>query len=572
MRMGKITALASDVYREYNIPGVPSSLFKEPAKHEIRDLFAQLDGELDRLGNSLFTYGLVADGTSHPLSTVTRFKNQICTGWTLAQWQAAVPQVTSLANEIDRIAIQAFWNDRPNGGRMFLPEGGVMLDAPIRTGLNQHIIIEGAGREVTQIYTLHTGVIWEHGGSGSATAASGVFFARGFRIIPRAAGGTMFWIRFSGAQPHYCLKLEDILQLATDSTNYIGKFCRIWNYNRGAMFRDLAVFGRNFAILGTDAFTFEPNAGADCPPGALNTGSGDTADFHNVMTVGYNYAVCYDYTGFTGSTHLHEEMQAWNLQAYSGVGLLKAVNNNDSYAPSDNFTLVGCGWQGQGPMIEARWVEHLRMRDTLIVNDPSTNAWSGMVLTDCRDVTFETNEFFLFTSSSFGVCGVYGSRTHNVRFVNNTVLNDATNFYEWLYIDSTVPARQVIERGSVFRGTATYTNGKVYDASGGAISETRVKDIVEALPGTAWSWDVRPDGSTVYSNVHTGTTNASGNITVTLPTNLFRSVRTVIGTNGFSGINSPFGVGSTSTTSIEFRYVALTSATSVGFYYEVVGR
>ena len=52
-------------------------------------------------------FGAIGDNTSRPLSTVTEFKGQNTTGWTLAQWQAVFPHVVSLAQTLDWAGIQA---------------------------------------------------------------------------------------------------------------------------------------------------------------------------------------------------------------------------------------------------------------------------------------------------------------------------------------------------------------------------------------------------------------------------------------------------------------------------------
>ena len=73
--------------------------------------------------NPLYRYGFVGDGNPHPLSSVLLFDGRVTAGYTLAQWQALVPQVGSLSDEIDGIAMQAVLNAQTSiiGARIDLP-------------------------------------------------------------------------------------------------------------------------------------------------------------------------------------------------------------------------------------------------------------------------------------------------------------------------------------------------------------------------------------------------------------------------------------------------------------------
>ena len=55
-------------------------------------------------------FGAIGNGVSHQLSTVTSFGTLNTTGFTLGQWQAIFPHVTSLTNELDWCALQAAIN------------------------------------------------------------------------------------------------------------------------------------------------------------------------------------------------------------------------------------------------------------------------------------------------------------------------------------------------------------------------------------------------------------------------------------------------------------------------------
>jgi hypothetical protein len=528
--------------------------------------------------NSIRFYGYRGNGLSNPLSTVTRFKGQNTTGWTLSQWQAAVPQVTALTNEIDSIAVQAWFNDRPNGGRLNLPAGLSIWNTTVNTGLDQAVEIQGAGRDATEIEWRSTSTLWRHGFTGS-TGANKHFYARDFRVTPNAdaASACCFNVRFSGTQAAWCHVISDVIVIARDTTSWFTNVTITRNIKRGLDWRNFNVFGRNFFILGTDAHVFPSNVASDpdCPPGQAGEDAGDSYNFDNCMTVGYRWGWIYDWTGWTEILHSHEQGRWANAQSYSGVGVASLVNTNDGYAPGDNWIFDTPGWQGIGPAFDIRWQEHVRIYDGLLVADDTSvnNITRCGQFIDCNDTIIEANEIFTEGTWEGGnMWAVGGSRTRTVFIDKNFTVHNATAMDDWLFVASTVPARQVIERDNAFTGPGAYGVAKINDASGGAISETRVKDIVEALPGSGWSWSVAADGSITYRNVHTGDTDANGRITVTMPTGLFRSFRNATATNGFDIIDSPIAIGNATTTSVVFRYTALSSVTPVGFYYEVVGR
>lgn len=532
---------------------------------------------LSQPGDNIRYYGYQGNGASNPLSGVTKFKGVNTTGWTLGQWQTAVPQVTALTNEIDSVAVQAWYNDRPNGGVVVLPSGVSFWNTTVNTGLDQGVEIVGLGRDMTEIRWLSTGTLWKHGFTG-ATGANKQFYARDFRVTPAnaTASACCFNVRFSGDQAPWCHKISDVIVLARDTTSYFTNVTITRNIKRGLDWRNFNVFGRNFFILSTDAHVFPSNVASDpdCPPGQADTDAGDSYNFDNCMTVGYAYGWLYDWTGWTDTEHSHEQGHWKNCQSYSGKGMVKARNTNYAYAPADNWIIDTPGWQGIGPAFDFENCEQIRIRDGLLVADASStnNLTRGGDFTNCADTIVEANEIFLegtWTGGNF--FGVAGANTANVRFIDNMTVHYAASIGEWLFINSNVNFRQVEERGSAFRGTGPYATAKINDGSQ-SISETRVKDIVEALGGTSWSWDVQADGCTVFRNSYSGNCDGTGDFPVTLPTGLYRSIRNVSATSGSTAVNSPVAVGSATITTVPIRFTALAAITAVGVSIEVHGR
>lgn len=98
---------------------------------------ALVGGVLNATGwHNVRSYGAVGDGTSRPLSGVTTFRGGNTTGWTLAQWQAVLPHVTALSNQLDwacaqdaiRIAKGA------GGGGVYFPQGTYLMSGTLTFG------------------------------------------------------------------------------------------------------------------------------------------------------------------------------------------------------------------------------------------------------------------------------------------------------------------------------------------------------------------------------------------------------------------------------------------------------
>lgn len=90
------------------------------------------NGTLNATGwHNVRSYGAIGDGQSRPLSSVTAFRGGSTSGWTLAQWQAVLPHVTALSNQLDWACIQdaARVAGTTGGGTVYAPTGVYVMDA-----------------------------------------------------------------------------------------------------------------------------------------------------------------------------------------------------------------------------------------------------------------------------------------------------------------------------------------------------------------------------------------------------------------------------------------------------------
>lgn len=102
------------------------------------------------------SFGAVGDGQSRLLSSVTTFRGGSTAGWTLAQWQAVLPHVTALGNQLDWACIQdaARAAKAQGGGTVYVPTGGYVMDAANSLTLPSNPVVSLRGDGVS------TALIW----------------------------------------------------------------------------------------------------------------------------------------------------------------------------------------------------------------------------------------------------------------------------------------------------------------------------------------------------------------------------------------------------------------------------
>ena len=527
-------------------------------------------------GANPVTYlGAVGDGASHPLSSITSCQGQSTAAWTLAQWRVLFPSAQALTDEIDEMAIQRWCDLNTRAVAVDIPPGIFLIKRGVTTG-QQSVCLRGAGVGVTELWAMSAGMtLWTHGTA--ASPANGIWTASDLMIRPKAICAAIFNVRFSGNQPVWCHVMRDIQCISSDITNYFENAFITRNIKRGLDWKNLIVFGKNFAILTTNAFEFPANVD--------NSLAGNSYNFINCMTVGYNFGWNFGFDGFTSSNnHMHEEAQFYNCQSYSGRGFFQALNGNFNYAPADNWTFNSCGWQGTGPGFNIQYLEEVRIRDTLLVNDDTTSPdhVTFASILNCDSVYFDQNELFS-TQNSSGITAIYvaGSRTRNVYINRNDIVNYAT-WNEFVYVANDVPAIGVEERATTFTGTGSYTHGKFNDASGLAVSETRAREKAD-LPNPATTpiassvaVDVTSGGDITYNAVFTTiTSDGFGNTTVYFPDGLFRSIKSVTPNNHNINKSTSWVVTAQfNTGGVTVRYPAggIPAGTSVDTHIVVIGR
>jgi len=446
-----------------------------------------------------------------------------------------------------------------------------MLDRGIVTGGTQNVRIRGAGRDLTEVWLFESdGTLWTHG---HGQLADGTWTVEDLTLRPKALCAAAFEVRFSGRQPAWCHIMRNVHFKPDDMTNFFRSACVTRNIKRGLDWQNIVAYGHHFHILSSNAFEFPPN-----PDQTL---AGNSYNFNNVMSVGYNYALHFDFCGFSApDNHMHEEVQLYNVQAYAGVGLLKARNGNYAYAPADNFTLIACGCQGTGPALDLQYLEHVRIRDSLFVNDVPANPTACFAtIEECDSVLLDGNQFFSPFGTQLTGLAISGRRTRNVTLERNDVVAHSL-FKTFLDIGPDVPAGGVEERGTGFAGKAVYRDGRVLDQSGFAASEARAREIAgtappaDLVPGTA-SIQMTGDGDIIWEAiVETRTIDPDGRVRMTFPSRLMRSVKSVSVGNAGGDVLSWVVLTSFDTIGATARFPqpGIQSGSAVRLHLRVIGR
>ncbi|MEW9304575.1 hypothetical protein [Labrys neptuniae] len=110
-------------------------------------------------------YGYVGDGTSRPLSSVAILNGRSTAGWTLAQWQAALPGAQALTDNIDEAAIASAISASTGDLTINLGPGTIVLTRPLIL-CGKTVMLQGASllsyNAVTKFVVRHAGNGIEH--------------------------------------------------------------------------------------------------------------------------------------------------------------------------------------------------------------------------------------------------------------------------------------------------------------------------------------------------------------------------------------------------------------------------
>lgn len=221
--------------------------------------FAVSGGLMTAEVNPLRYWCYKGDGASHTLSSVTSCGTTDTTGWTLAQWQAALPAATSLSDQIDWAAIQSYVNTKAAGQIYVLfPAGTAYINKSIQFCGNSHLEGQGrGGNTIIRQMTASTDVIrsCQDGQTSPGTASLTV---NDFNIeCANASGcGTAVNASFAIATGQSRL-VSERMQVTQPSSGTTGNFLRGFYINQFANTRIIDTYVIN-SVAGT------PLSGSSC--------------------------------------------------------------------------------------------------------------------------------------------------------------------------------------------------------------------------------------------------------------------------------------------------------------------
>lgn len=98
------------------------------------------------------SFGAIGDGTARALSAMASFRGQTTTGWTLAQWQAVLPHVTALSNQLDWACVQdaARVAKAAGGGVVYAPKGTYLMSDTLTCGAR--VVLQGDANGASTLF------------------------------------------------------------------------------------------------------------------------------------------------------------------------------------------------------------------------------------------------------------------------------------------------------------------------------------------------------------------------------------------------------------------------------------
>lgn len=475
-------------------------------------------------------FGFVGDGQSHPLSGVTAFAGEDATGWTLARWRTKVPQITSLADEIDTVAVQA-WINRAGAKpcEVRLPPNCTWRRSfKVQSGVGD-ITLTGMNSNIQDNPGLAVG--WEHGTA--AYPALGRFYTRGrIKCMAGTSGaGQALLMRFSpNSAQDYTVSIHDLIvrNYGTDPIVCDGA-------TRGIEFVNVQPFGPDFTVQPGNGIRFT---------GRYHIPGGFSFILYNCQAVNYEtayYFETYDHGALEG-------VQIFRSRGYTGRTLVKFVNHiflaDGLFYQPPIFYVTECDWQGTGPFVDFYGATNVRFTNNYLVFEinpaaPTGNPLYGYDLKACHEVICSRDNINI-------LAGIKGLRVwHTDKDTRNTLL-DRPTFNVQTTGDGSDPSYAPtlvqfdnnplypftnIERGMVVEQAPP---GIVYvnDIGNNQVSTTRARLAAPTNIYPTGQVSVDDYGEIKYSDKFEGTTDASGNLLIQFPPTLFRGIKTFEASNG----------------------------------------
>lgn len=484
-------------------------------------------------------FGFVGDGNSHLLSSVAWFNGVDVRGYTLAQWQALVPQVGSLSDEIDGVAMQAVLNAQTTiiGARLDLPPNSLALVS--RTLVSPGgLAVRGEFARVKAVGGAPF-VLFRHGtqaapSNGEIDITSVQFDLNGGQLIDG------FLSPFPGALFGKTVNIEG-MTVFNAGPNPV----KITNAVRSINIRKNTFFAQSSYQTGPAVLLVSKSYDANTVGSSNRTRGGVFS-----MVVEENQSTRFEWlAGFemladvspSAGNAMGGIMEGGIVQknrAYDGRGLAY-VKNTFNGSGQINYqapfwTFRDNDYQGFGAFLSLSGVAHVLVERNLMALDQSNPNATGdpVALIDlmyCENVDVRLNHFGVLPQANKSgiIQGIQtDSYTSNVLAADNVLSEDKQMdaFVHWGAVADAAKAYTNIERGTKrFRPNNLATFAR--DDGNNQISEGRVLALNGSLAAdgkkTRYFFD--------FIAAHDGTVNGgAGYVTAPIPAGLFRSKPKII--------------------------------------------
>ncbi|MBA9068006.1 hypothetical protein FHR71_001741 [Methylobacterium sp. RAS18] len=502
-----------------------NSTTKRPTAKQVSDLVARI--------NPLLRYRFFGDGVSRPISGITRFNGVNTTGYTLAQWQALVPEIGALTDEIDGVAIQATINAQASGiffGAICLPpNSNGRLSFPLRSKGN--LAINGFGGRLSAYFSGSPMII-----HGTAVAPiAGEFFAHKLNLDCRgqASGIRAFFHPSIGAGSGQAFTLTDSTVYGVSGANGV----EVINATRTIHVSNVTIWSGTYqnGLAGLQV-TAQKYAANTIGNSQEVPGTSVCSNIYNVQTSlfewGYRFSMLNSGASASGSGPAYGHIEGVvidSCRAYNGRGFIKVDNQNNLAGQFYNYgsplwKISNCDYQGFGSFASLSGLTSVSISNCWMACDMSypfsdTAGSCQIIYTEmCADVSIKDNCFKIFSSANkVPIQGVFvnGYKIGPMLIADNTLEADIVIDAFCQFDPPNEPSGQfaITERGTRLNRPNKPT---VWCRDPGTCqnSEGRVKSYDNA--------SMLPDGTIIYSTSVATSAQSNGIANIPLPSGLYR--------------------------------------------------
>lgn len=481
----------------------------------------------------LLRYGFVGDGTSRPISGVTRFNGINTSGYTLAQWQALVPEIGALTDEIDGVAIQAAINAQASGiffGAICLPpNSNGRLSFPLRSKGN--LAINGFGSRLSAYFSSSPMII--HGTA--AAPIAGEFFAHKLNLDCRgqASGIRAFFHPSIGGASGQAFTLTDSTVYGVSGANGV----EIINATRTIHVSNVTIWSGTYqnGLAGLQ-ITAQKYAANTIGNSQEVPGTSVCSNIYSVQTSlfewGYRFSMLNSGASASGSGPAYGHIEGVvidSCRAYNGRGFIKVVNQNNLAGQFYNYgsplwKISNCDYQGFGSFASLSGLTSVSISNCWMACDmgypfSDTVGSCQLIYTEmCADVSIKDNCFKIFnTATKVPVQGV---------FVNGYKIGPM------LIADNTLEADIVIDAFCQFDPPNEVSGRFVVTERDTRLNRPNKPTVWCRDPGTCQNSEGRvksydnasmlPDGTIIYTTSVATSAQSNGIANIPLPAGLYR--------------------------------------------------